>query len=94
MQYGSAGAGTTTHLACSLLNSKIGVNVTHVPYRGSARAANDLIGGQIDYLCGNLGAAAPLIAGKQVKAIAVLSGGRTPLMPESGDRARAGADRF
>ncbi len=82
MQYGSAGAGTTTHLACSLLNSKIGVNVTHVPYRGSAPAANDLIGGQIDYLCGNLGAAAPLILGKQVKAIALLSGARTPLMPD------------
>jgi tripartite-type tricarboxylate transporter receptor subunit TctC len=82
MQYGSAGAGTTTHLACSLLNAKIGVNVTHVPYRGSAPAANDLMGGQIDYLCGNLGAAAPLIAGKQVKAIAVLSQGRSPLLPD------------
>ena len=82
MQYGSAGAGSTTHLACSLLNSEIGVNVTHVPYRGSAPAANDLIGGQIDYLCGNLGAAAPLIMGKQVKAIAVLSKGRSPLMPD------------
>ncbi len=82
MQYGSAGAGSTTHLACSLLNAKIGVNVTHVPYRGSAPAANDLIGGQIDYLCGNLGAAAPLILGKQVKAIAVLSRGRSPLMPD------------
>ena len=82
MQFGSAGAGSTTHLACSLLNSKIGVDVTHVPYRGSAPAANDLIGGQIDYLCGNLGAAAPLITGKQVKAIAVLSKGRSPLLPE------------
>ena len=82
MQFGSAGAGTTTHLACALLNSTIGVKVTHVPYRGSAPAANDLIGGQIDYLCGNLGAAAPLIIGKQVKAIAVLSKGRSPLMPE------------
>jgi tripartite-type tricarboxylate transporter receptor subunit TctC len=82
MQYGSAGAGTTTHLACALLNSTIGVNVTHVPYRGSAPAANDLIGGQIDYLCGNLGAAAPLIMGKQVKAIAVLSKARSPLMPD------------
>ena len=82
MQFGSAGAGSTTHLACSLLNSTIGVNVTHVPYRGSAPAANDLIGGQIDYLCGNLGAAAPLITGKQVKAIAVLSKGRSPLMPD------------
>jgi len=82
MQYGSAGTGTTTHLGCSLLNAEIGVNVTHVPYRGSAPAANDLIGGQIDYLCGNLGAAAPLIIGRQVKALAVLSKGRSPLMPD------------
>jgi tripartite-type tricarboxylate transporter receptor subunit TctC len=82
MQYGSAGAGTTTHLACSLLNARIGVNITHVPYRGGAPAANDLIGGQIDYLCGNLGAAAPLIVGKQVKAIALLSRERSPLMPD------------
>ena len=82
LQFGSAGAGSTTHLACSLLNAQIGVNVTHVPYRGSAPAANDLIGGQIDYLCGNLGAAAPLIIGKQVKAIAVLSRGRSPLLPD------------
>jgi tripartite-type tricarboxylate transporter receptor subunit TctC len=82
MQFGSAGAGTTTHLACALLNSAIGVKVTHVPYRGSAPASNDLIGGQIDYLCGNLGAATALINGKQVKAIAVLSRDRSPLMPE------------
>ena len=82
MQYGSAGAGTTTHLACALLNSIIGAEVTHVPYRGSAPASNDLIGGQIDYLCGNLGAATPLINGKQVKAIAVLSRSRSPLMPD------------
>jgi tripartite-type tricarboxylate transporter receptor subunit TctC len=82
MQYGSAGAGSTTHLACSLLNSEIGVDVTHVPYRGSAPAGTDLIGGQIDYLCGNLGAATGRIAGKQVKAIAVLSKARSPLMPD------------
>jgi tripartite-type tricarboxylate transporter receptor subunit TctC len=82
MKYGSAGAGTTTHLGCSLLNARIGVTITHVPYRGSAPAANDLMGGQIDYLCGNLGAAAPLIIGKQVKALAVLSRERSPLMPD------------
>ena len=82
MQYGSAGAGSTTHLACSLLNARVGVSVTHVPYRGSAPASNDLIGGQIDYLCGNLGAAMPLITGKQVKALALLSRERTPLLPE------------
>jgi len=82
MQYGSAGAGSTTHLACSLLNSKIGTEVTHVPYRGSAPATNDLIGGQIDYVCGNLGAAIALINGKQVKALALLSKERSALMPE------------
>ena len=82
MQFGSAGAGSTTHLACALLNAKIGANVTHVPYRGAGPAANDLIGGQIDYLCGNLGGAAPLIIGKQVKALAVLTRARSPLMPD------------
>jgi tripartite-type tricarboxylate transporter receptor subunit TctC len=82
MQYGSAGTGSTTHLACALLNSTIGVKATHIPYRGGAPATNDLMGGQIDYLCGNLGAAAPLILSKRVKAIAVLSRGRSPLMPD------------
>lgn len=82
MQYGSAGAGSTTHLACSLLNARIGAEVTHVPYRGSAPATNDLIGGQIDYVCGNLGAAIALITGKQVKALALLSKERSPIMPD------------
>src|SRR3954469_1491053 len=82
MQYGSAGAGSTTHLACSLLNARIGAEVTHVPYRGSAPATNDLIGGQIDYVCGNLGAAIALINGKQVKALALLSKDRSPLIPD------------
>jgi tripartite-type tricarboxylate transporter receptor subunit TctC len=81
MQYGSAGAGSTTHLACSLLNAKIGASVTHVPYRGSAPATNDLLSGQIDYLCANLGAAFPLISGNRVKVLALLSKDRSPLMP-------------
>jgi tripartite-type tricarboxylate transporter receptor subunit TctC len=82
MQFGSAGAGTTTHLACALLNAKIGANVTHVPYRGSAPATNDLIGGQIDYVCGNIGAAIGLITANRVKALAMLSKERSSLMPE------------
>jgi tripartite-type tricarboxylate transporter receptor subunit TctC len=82
MQYGSAGAGSTTHLACSLLNARIGADVIHVPYRGLAPATNDLISGQIDYVCGNLGGAIALINGKQVKALALLSQERSPLMPD------------
>jgi tripartite-type tricarboxylate transporter receptor subunit TctC len=82
LQFGSAGPGTTTHLGCALLNAVIGANITHVPYRGGGPAANDLIGGQIDYMCLNMGGAAPLIMGKQVKAIATLSRSRSPLMPD------------
>ncbi|HEY7245908.1 MAG TPA: tripartite tricarboxylate transporter substrate-binding protein [Xanthobacteraceae bacterium] len=82
LQFGSAGAGTTTHLGCALLNAAIGVNVTHVPYRGGGPAANDLMGGQIDYFCSNIGASLPLILGKRIKALAMLSRSRSPLMPD------------
>jgi len=82
LQFGSAGAGTTTHLGCALLNSTINVNVTHVPYRGGAPAMNDLIGGRIDYMCLNIGGAIPLIMSKQVKPIAMLSRSRSPLVPD------------
>jgi tripartite-type tricarboxylate transporter receptor subunit TctC len=82
LQFGSAGAGTATHLGCALLNAVIGVKVTHVPYRGGGPAANDLIGGQIDYMCLNMGSAGTLIMGKQIKAIATLSRNRSPLMPD------------
>lgn len=82
MQYGSAGVGSTTHLACTLLNSRIGVTIAHVPYRGSAPAANDLMTGAIDYLCGNLGSALPRIQSGHEKALAIFSKERTPLLPE------------
>jgi tripartite-type tricarboxylate transporter receptor subunit TctC len=82
LQFGSAGTGTTTHLGCALLNAVIGVKITHVPYRGGGPAANDLIGGQIDYMCLNMGSAGTLAMGKQVKAIATLSRDRSPLMPD------------
>src|SRR6266568_4825901 len=51
MQYGSAGAGSATHLGCVVLNYVIGVEITHVPYRGTGPAMQDLQGGRIDYLC-------------------------------------------
>jgi tripartite-type tricarboxylate transporter receptor subunit TctC len=51
MQFGSAGAGSATHLGCVLLNYRIGIGVTHVPYRGTGPAMQDLRGGRIDYLC-------------------------------------------
>ena len=51
MQYGSGGAGSSVHLACALLNTTIGVNITHIPNRGGGLAMQDLIAGRFDYLC-------------------------------------------
>jgi tripartite-type tricarboxylate transporter receptor subunit TctC len=82
MQYGSAGTGSGVHLACVLLNTAIGVNVVHVPYRGTAPAMQDLIAGRIDYQCPVVTPAIPLIRGGLVTAIANLTAKRIPLMPD------------
>jgi tripartite-type tricarboxylate transporter receptor subunit TctC len=81
MQYGSSGAGATPHLACSLLNAKIGVQVTHIPYRGTAPAAQDMLAGRLDYMCPLSASATPQIESGQVKAIAVLAKQRSPVLP-------------
>ena len=82
MQFGSGGAGSGGHLTCVLLNSVIGANVTHVPYRSGGPAMQDLQGGRIDYMCDVISAALPQIEGKAVKAIATLALGRTPVLPD------------
>jgi tripartite-type tricarboxylate transporter receptor subunit TctC len=81
MQFGSGGAGSATHLACALLNSAAGLEVTHVPYRGGAPAMQDLIAGRIDYLCVDTPVALPQIESGTVKPIAVLTRGRSPSLP-------------
>ena len=78
MQYGSPGVGSGNHLACALLNAAIGVNVTHVPYRGGGPAIQDLIAGRTDYQCPNNVLAMPLIESRAIKAIAVLTRQRSP----------------
>ena len=75
MQFGSAGAGSTTHLGCALLNAAVGINVAHIPYRGIAPAMQDLLTGRLDYQCITVGTATPLVEGKQLKAIANLTQG-------------------
>jgi tripartite-type tricarboxylate transporter receptor subunit TctC len=82
LRYSSAGVGGSNHLACVLLNSAIGVDVTHIPYRSGAQAMQDLLAGQVDYQCPSLPTAMPQVAGKTVKAIAILSRNRSPSMPD------------
>ena len=81
MQYSSAGTGGSNHLACVLLNAAIGINVTHVPYRSGGQAMQDLLAGRVDYQCPSAPTAMPQIAGKTVKALAILSKNRSPSMP-------------
>jgi tripartite-type tricarboxylate transporter receptor subunit TctC len=81
MQYGSAGAGSATHLGCVLLNYLIGVDITHVPYRGTGPAMQDLQGGRIDYLCEVVSTAKPQIDGGTVKPIAIMTKERSKALP-------------
>ena len=82
LQYGSAGTGSATQITCVMLNMAIGVNVTHVPYRGTGPAMQDIMGGRIDYVCDVTSASAPLLRAGQVKALALLSPVRNAAMPE------------
>lgn len=81
MQFASAGAGSATHLGCALINAQIGVNVTHIPYRGGAPAMQDLIAQRVDYLCIDTPVAAPQILSGSIKPIAILTRGRSASLP-------------
>jgi len=82
MHFASSGAGGSNHLACMLLNSTIGIEVTHVPYRNVVQGLQDVMGGRIDYDCLSLPLALPQIAAKSVKPIAVLSKNRSKALPD------------
>src|SRR5262249_41686422 len=82
MQYGSAGAGTGLHICAVLLNEAMGTKMTHVPYRGSALAVQDLIAGRIDFMCDQISTAISQIRGGTVKAIATMGLERAPGLEE------------
>jgi tripartite-type tricarboxylate transporter receptor subunit TctC len=95
MQFGSAGVGSATHLPCVLFNLAIGVNVTHVPYRGEAPAIQDMIGGRIDYMCATIQTGAAQANQGSVKPIAILGPNRVPIIPgvpTSGEQGLAGVE--
>jgi tripartite-type tricarboxylate transporter receptor subunit TctC len=82
MSYGSAGAGSATHLGCVLLNSAMGTNIQHVPYRGTGPAMTDLTAGRIDFLCEVVSTALAQIQGGTVKPLATLTKTRSPVLPD------------
>ncbi|HET9581007.1 MAG TPA: tripartite tricarboxylate transporter substrate binding protein [Usitatibacter sp.] len=81
VNFGSAGVGTQTHLAAENFAYTAGLDLTHVPYKGEAAALTDLIGGQIQMVTPNLGAAINYIQQGKIKALAVTSRERNPELP-------------
>ena len=82
LNYGSAGSGNATHLAAELFRAMAGVNIVHVPYKGSGPALIDLVGGQTQFMFSNLTAALPHIKSAKLRALAVTGEKRTPIVPE------------
>ncbi len=82
LNYGSAGTGTTSHLAMELFRSMANIQVTHVPYKGSALAATDLVGGQLQLLFDAPPSSLPFVRSGKLKAIGISTLKRTPLLPD------------
>ena len=78
LNYGSAGNGTSHHLAGELFKQQTKTFITHIPYRGAGPALQDLIAGQVDMMFDGLGSSANHIKGGRIKPLAVASGKRAP----------------
>ncbi len=92
MQYGSAGAGSGSHVCAVLFDVAMGTKITHVPYRGAGPAMQDLIAGRIDFMAEQISTALPQIQGGKVKAIATFGLDRAPGLEDLADRGRAGLE--
>lgn len=79
---GSSGNGTPPHLGLELLSASAQLTVTHVPYKGGAPSLNDLMGGQIDFIVSNLPECAPFVKSGRLRALAITSTQRHPLLPD------------
>jgi tripartite-type tricarboxylate transporter receptor subunit TctC len=92
--FGSAGVGTTPHLAGELFRVRTGINATHVPFRGAAGSMPALMSGDTDFAIDNIASYTPLIKGGKVRALAVTCPQRWPTMPEVPTMAEAGVKDF
>ncbi|MGZ5258973.1 MAG: tripartite tricarboxylate transporter substrate-binding protein, partial [Burkholderiales bacterium] len=82
LHYASAGNGNVTHLAGELFKSMAGVDIVHVPYKGSGPALTELMGGQVQAMFANIAAAMPAIRSGKVHALASSGAKRTGIAPD------------
>jgi tripartite-type tricarboxylate transporter receptor subunit TctC len=90
LSYASAGTGTTVHLAAELFASMAGVDIMHVPYKGSSPAVTDLMGGQVNMMFDSVSSAKPYIESGKLKALAVTTSKRSSIFPNVPTMAEAG----
>ena len=79
--YASSGSGTILHLTGELFAHKTGTQLLHIPYKGAVPASTDLLGGQVNAMFDSISNAAPQVRAGKLKALAVLTPTRTPLLP-------------
>ena len=94
INFASSGNGTSIHLSGELFKLLAGVQIAHVPYKGSAPALTDLIGGQVQIMFDNLPSALPHIKGGKLRALAVTSSKRAPALPDLPTIAESGVAGF
>lgn len=94
LSFGSGGVGAFHHLAGELFASMTGIKLTHVPYRGTAPALHDLVGGYIQFMFTDFGPAQELIADGKLRALAVTTTARLPALPDVPPLAEAGVPGF
>jgi tripartite-type tricarboxylate transporter receptor subunit TctC len=92
--YASVGNGTSPHLSAELLWQMTGVKVMHVPYKGSAPAMTDLLGGQIPLLFDNISASVPHVKAGKIRALGVTTAVRSPSLPDVPTFAESGIDGY
>ncbi len=90
LSYASGGNGSSAHMSMELFKSMAGVDIQHIPYKGSSPALTDLVGGQVAIFIGNMPPTVPLIKGGKLRALAVTTRSRSALMPELPTMAEAG----
>jgi tripartite-type tricarboxylate transporter receptor subunit TctC len=94
INFASSGSGTSIHLSGELFKTMAGVDMTHVPYKGSAPAITDLIGGQVQVMFDNLPSSLQQIKAGKLRAIAVTSAQRAPALPDIPTIAESGLPGF
>jgi tripartite-type tricarboxylate transporter receptor subunit TctC len=94
INYASTGNGTTPHLTTVLFQQQAKIEIMHVPYKGSAPALTDLLGGHVDMFFCNMLSATPLVASGKLRALAVSSAKRSPVAPQVPTVAESGFPNF